>query len=243
MKLTSRTGLRLLVFPGLRELEASGLRCAISTRPLDVRDRRQQDQLCRALGFDPERARALRQVHGAQVVRAAAGGADERPEADALTTDATGCALQLRAADCSLVVVVDPERRAVGAAHAGWRGSAAGVVRNLVTALRDTYGCEPSRCRAAVGPTICSGHYPVGPEVLEAFAAAYPWASECARSEAGQLHFDLAAAIRRSLVDQGLEPDAIEVAGQCTRCRDDLLHSYRRDGAGTAHHGLVVGWL
>ncbi|MFB3065380.1 MAG: laccase domain-containing protein, partial [Planctomycetota bacterium] len=61
--------------------------------------------------------------------------------------------------------------------------------------------------------------------------------------EAGQLHFDLAAAIRRSLVDQGLEPDAIEVAGQCTRCRDDLLHSYRRDGAGTAHHGLVVGWL
>ena len=243
MKLASRGGLRLLVFPGFGHLETSGLRCAISTRPLDVRDRRQQDQLCRSLGFDPERAHALRQVHGTEIVRAPAQDQDEPPAGDGLTTGATGCALQLRAADCSLVIVVDPERRAVGAAHAGWRGAAAGVVRNLVGVLRDAYGCDPARCRAAIGPTICQEHYPVGPEVLEAFGAAYSWASECTRSDAGQLHFDLAEANRRILVEQGLEPEAIEVAGQCTRCCDDLLHSYRRDGTGTEHHGLVVGWL
>jgi hypothetical protein len=238
VRLEERAGVRLLVF---ERLAASGLSCAHSTTPLDVRRPGERRALVRAAGLDPERVAATVQVHGASVLRVDAP-PDAPPDADALVTAAPGLALLMKAADCSLVVVADPARRAVGVAHAGWRGAAAGVVEGLVAALSRHFGSRPADLLAGVGPTIGVARYAVGTEVLDAFRRRVPWADACARPVGSAVHFDLAAANARALAACGIPADAIEVADLCTHERGDLLHSYRREGPGNGHHGLVAGW-
>jgi copper oxidase (laccase) domain-containing protein len=130
----------------------------------------------------------------------------------------------------------------VGVAHAGWRGAAAGVVENLVAALRRHFGSRPEELLAGVGPTIGVARYAVGAEVLDAFRRRVAWADECVRPVGEAVHFDLAAANACALRGCGIPLSAIEVAGLCTHEREDLLYSYRRQGPGNGHHGLVAGW-
>ncbi len=239
MRIVDRAGLRLLVFPSLEEL---GLLCAISTLPLDVRDQAQSERLLRALGLDPARAVTPRQVHHATVLEVHRRKPAQPPEADGLVTDVPGQPLLLRAADCSLIVVADPVRRAVGVAHAGWRGSARGIVVNLVKAMAGAYGTRPADCRAAVGPTISARNYPVGPEVPVAFLRNRAWASAHVFAKEGRLHFDLPGANARFLEEAGIPPASIEVSDLCTFEAQGLLHSFRRNGPGAGHHGLVAAW-
>ena len=110
-------------FPSFEE---AGVVCAVSTRPLDVKDRTQRDRLVAALGLDPKRAVSPRQIHHAHIAEVG----DEKQdtlEVDGLITRTPAVPLALRAADCSLIVVVDPRKRALGVAHAGWKGSARGI--------------------------------------------------------------------------------------------------------------------
>ena len=236
MRQVSRDGLGLLLFEGL---DAPGLVCAHSTVPLDVRRPEERRRFVAAAGLDPLRIASPVQVHGAEVVRLDAP-PDRRIEADGLVTDVPGLALLLKAADCSLVAVADPKHRALGVAHAGWRGAAKGVVENLVRALARHFGSRPGDLLAGVGPTIGVARYAVGAEVLAAFRRRVPWAEEYARTIQGKLHFDVAGANARALRECGLT--AVESAGLCTHERSDLLFSYRRQGPGAGHHGLVAGW-
>jgi len=237
LRSVQRGGLRLLTFPGL---DATGVRCALSTRPLDARPPEGQRRLAGALGFAPDRVASPRQVHRSEVAYVTGPPADP-PHVDGLVTDVPGLALVLRAADCSLIVVVDPERRAVGVAHAGWRGSARGIVVNLVKAFA-RFGSDPADLRAAIGPTIGVDRYPVGPDVPAAFLKLRSWASDYVRVIDSHLHFDLAGANRRFLVEAGVPADRIEDSGLCTYDERDLLHSFRREGTGAGHHALCAGF-
>lgn len=244
MRLIERGGLRLLTFP---TLDAIGLACAVSTRPLDVKDPDQRDRLVAALGLDPARLFLARQVHGMAVVSfpaedAPATGNGGPPEADGLVTRERGVALFGRAADCSLLVVADPERRAVGIAHAGWRGAAKGVAIQLVRTMERLYGVRPSDCYAGVGPTISQRNYAVGPEVPAAFVKYRAWAKEYVALREGMLHLDLPGVNAHELIECGVPADRIEVAPLCTFDAKDLLFSFRREGPGCGHHGLVAGW-
>jgi len=231
-----REGSRLLLFDGL---EAAGLSCAHSTVPLDVRQAADRRRLVLAAGLDPDRVATAVQVHGARVLRVD-GPLERTAEADGLVTATPGLALLVKAADCSLVVVADPVRHAVGVAHAGWRGAAGGVVEGLVAALGREFGSAPGDLVAGVGPTIGLARYPVGQEVLDAFRRRVPWAEVYARTVDGQLHFDVAGANARALREAGV--GSVETAGLCT-FESPLLFSYRRQGQGVGHHGLVAGWV
>jgi hypothetical protein len=166
----------------------------------------------------------LKQVHGARVRRAPWTG---RPEADAAVAEAPGLLLGIETADCLPVLVVDPVRHAVAAAHAGWRGTAAGVAREAVAALV-AGGSRPEDLLAATGPGIGPCCYEVGDELRSAFGDADadlfrpgPW---------GRPHLDVRAANERQLREAGIPEAHIHRVGDCTRCRADLYHSYRRDG-------------
>ncbi len=236
MRSVDRAGLRLLLFEGL---DVPGLVCAHSTVPVDVRRTAERRRFVAAAGLDPDRVASAVQVHGANVVRV-----DAPPkgpvEADGLVTATEGLALLLKAADCSLVAAADPSRRTLGLCHAGWRGAAAGVVEGLVRALAREFGSRPGDLIAAVGPTIGVARYAVGAEVPDAFQRRVPWAHEYAFRIEGALHFDVAAANARALRECGVP--SVEVSGLCTHERKDLLYSYRRDGKGAGHHGLVAAW-
>jgi len=234
VRLAGIGGLRVLVFD---LLEQAGVACALSTVPLDVRAEPDRTRFARALGA--ERLATARQVHHAEVRVA---DPDRVPDADGLVTDQPGLALLLRAADCSLVVVADPEHRALGLAHAGWKGSARGVVVRLVAAMRSKYKTRPEHCLAGVGPTIGPTRFEVGPEVPAAFYAKRSWTKEYVKPSGAKFLFDLPGVNARFLVEAGIPEHAIEKSGLCTYDSPGLLHSFRRDKTGAGHQGMLACW-
>jgi len=168
----------------------------------------------------------LKQVHGASVVRAPW---DGTPEADAGTASEPGLLLGIETADCLPVFVVDPRRRALAAAHAGWRGTAQGVAARAVDALL-AEGSRPDDLVAALGPCIGPCCYEVGEDVRAAFGAGGDGLFR--PGPAGKPHFDLRQANACQLVAAGVRAEALAHVDECTRCRPELYHSYRRDGRG-----------
>ena len=179
--------------------------------------------------------RAVRQVHSDRVVVVRAGETLEGVEADGMVTDGPGVLLGVLAADCVPVLVADRRLRVVGAFHAGWRGTVAGIVARGVELMKATYGCREEDLVGAVGPSIGPCCYAVGDEVREQFRE---------EVRVGD-RVDLWAENRRQLVEGGL--GRVTVVGECTCCtRVDGARRYwshRADGGGTGRGMGVVGFV
>jgi YfiH family protein len=185
---------------------------------------------------DQGRLHLLKQVHGT-VVRAAPW--EGRPEGDAALGDRPGLLLGIETADCLPVLLVDPVRRFVAAAHAGWRGTAAGVARAAVDALVER-GSSPADLLAALGPGIGACCYEVGPELVAAFG---PGGEAFFRpGPRGRPHLDVRAANAAQLRAAGVPDARIHQVSDCTYCRADLYHSYRREGREAGRMISYVGW-
>jgi len=190
-----------------------------------------------SLGVAPARLLLVKQVHGVAVAIARAGttAAWQKPEADAIVTDDPTVAIGVRTADCAPVLLYDGSRNVAAAAHAGWRGTAAGVARATIDALRREFGCRPEDLTAAVGPCLgaCCGE--VGPDVLAAFRDGGADAGEMEAwftpGRGDRWMLDLERANRDQLARAGLRQKAIFTSGLCTKTHRDRFHSYRGDGA------------
>ena len=182
------------------------------------------------------RLHLLKQVHGCRVQTAPW---DGRPEADASVSDAAGLVLGIETADCQPILLVDPVNRRVAAAHAGWRGTAAGVARETVAAMV-ARGSRPADIVAVLGPSIGACCYEVGEELRAEFG---PDGGDFFRpGPRGKPHLDVRAANVRQLEQAGLTPDHIHHVADCTMCRADLYHSYRREGKGAGRMISFVGF-
>jgi YfiH family protein len=203
-------------------------------RPADGAETRGEGRARLTASLAPSgRLLLLKQVHGCAVQAAPWTG---RPEADAAVADRSGLLLGIETADCLPVLIVDPRRRAVAAAHAGWRGTAAGVARAAVDALVAS-GSDPADLLAALGPGIGPCCYEVGDELRDTFAPVF-----FRPGPRGRPHLDVRAANRRQLEEAGLPPERIHLVDHCTRCRPDLYHSYRREGRGAGRMINFVGF-
>ena len=171
----------------------------------------------------------VRQVHSA-TVRVLRG--DEGPlatlegkavlEGDGMVTAVPGLVLAAGPADCVPVLVVDTRLRVVAALHAGWRGTAAGIVEHGLATMRGEFGSRVEDLVAAVGPSIGACCYAVGEEVREKFAERFGYADELfERKTDAQLYVDLWEANRRQLLGAGLKDAQITVVGECTACARD----------------------
>lgn len=187
-----------------------------------------------ALGL-PEPPRWLKQVHGTRVVDADL--AADRPQADASTSDRPGVVLAVMTADCVPVLICDRIGRRVAAAHAGWRGLAAGVLESTVAATQ----CDPSELLAWLGPGIGPQAFEVGPEVREAFMAADAGAATAFRpGNEDRLLANLYMLARRRLERAGLE--AVYGGDYCTYSDPERFFSYRREGRRSGRMGSFI-WL
>ena len=174
-----------------------------------------------------------RQVHGTTVVTAIEG---DSPEADGLVAAEGGLLVGVVTADCVPVLLIEPRRRLAAAVHAGWRGSAAGVLEEAVRQLASGGGAV----EAVIGPAIGGCCYEVGPEVREAFESRTDGATSEAWSRGtGRDHVDLRTAARLLLARAGIT--TVAILGPCTACGAGY-HSYRRDGARTGRQLSFVGW-
>jgi YfiH family protein len=199
-----------------------------------------------SLGLRGE-AVVLRQVHGADVVRATETGKGEPLLADAviaLRDDPARLAPAVRTADCVPILIADRGGGAVAAVHAGWRGTAAGVARSAVEALR-RLGLEPEQLRVALGPAIGPCCYEVGPEVLRAVARSTgePERAVSRTGRPGKAHLDLRRANALQLCRTGVPAAAIHSAPWCTACAGGLFFSYRREGAKAGRMMACIGWI
>jgi YfiH family protein len=183
-------------------------------------------RLSDALGLDGLPIQWANQVHGiaAATVRdpAPAGQSRSVGECDALATDRPGVALVVQTADCVPILLAAPG--AVGAAHAGWRGSAKNVAAAAVAALCDL-GAAPRNLRAWLGPSIGPCCYEVGGEVAAQFAGDFVRAG-CGKG----FRLDLRAVNAAQLEAAGIPRTAISVHPACTKCGGEKFSSYRRDG-------------
>jgi YfiH family protein len=188
--------------------------------------------------------RLLRQVHGATVHLVGGGPAagEPAPEGDALATDRSAVALGFRVADCVPILICDPRHRAIAAVHAGWRGTAAGVLPATVEALRRHFQSRSANLRLAFGPAIGPCCFEVGEEVVEALLRRDPDAAADVRTGERGPHVDLIEANRRQALARGIPPSHIGSADLCTACHPDLFWSYRRDGAGAGRMVALIGW-
>ncbi|WP_144638878.1 peptidoglycan editing factor PgeF [Bordetella genomosp. 13] len=169
----------------------------------------------------------LRQVHSADVIDADGDVADDTP-GDASVTTRPGRVLAVMAADCLPVILADDQGTVLGAAHAGWRGLAGGVLENTLAAMR-AKAPQASGWRAWIGPGIGPSHFEVGHDVLQAFADGDAEAAAFFLPRPGiadKWLADLPGLARLKLQRAGVaEPD---VSGLCT-VSDPRFFSYRRD--------------
>jgi YfiH family protein len=180
------------------------------------------------------------QVHGrgVAVIRQGSFVSDDRPEADALVSEATTTAIAVRAADCVPLLMADRTRGVVAAVHAGWRGTAQRTGVAAIEAMAREFGTRPADLVVAVGPSIGACCYEVGPELVDAFAVEGherylidrwflapppPRGSQ----DRPRLRLDVAGANRDQLVLAGVPEDQIYLSGLCTAMHLDVLTSYR----------------
>lgn len=192
-------------------------------------------RLAAAGGFDLERLYTARQVHGARVALVSEGVSPERVaevEADALVSLLPGASVGIFTADCVPILFADDDGR-VAAAHAGWRGTVAGVAQATVEALVSV-GARRETIRAALGPSICARCFEVGEEVAAEFDRVAP--ESVRRLPDARPHVDLWAANRALLLAAGLSPERIDADPPCTACDPERFFSYRRDGGQIGQH-------
>ena len=207
----------------------------------------------------------LKQIHSAIVHRVDA--AAVKPlVGDGLITDTPGLLLAIKTADCVPVLVVDVQRRAAGAFHAGWRGTVARIVEKGVGEMRRQFGSAPGDVRAAIGPCIRRCCYSVGSEVRAEFQSQFSYAGELfeevfdanalhvrypmlflnqrapGHGELGpEIHLDLVEANRRQLLDAGVAAENISVVEGCTACDTSRFFSHRAEFGKTGRMMAVIG--
>lgn len=204
-----------------------------------------RDRWCQAIGVEAGRAACARQVHGASVTqvtateqgRGARAIVDALPATDALITDVPGVPLLMCFADCASLLFVDPVRRAVGLAHAGWRGTVADIAGATVRAMSERFGSRPAELLAGIGPAIGTCCYVVGHDVVAAWQTLGIADDQIVQPLPGQearWRFDLTRANRRLLERAGLAAERIAEADRCTACHvaDFFSHRAERGRAG-----------
>ena len=185
-----------------------------------------------ALGFSPEKLVFANQIHS-DIVRVVAdkdclGSLSHRhyPECDALVTNTAGVAIAVFTADCTPILYYDPVTGAVGAAHAGWRGTAAGIAKKTVETMVTAFGCKPSDIRAAIGPNIGVCCFETHADVPEAMIAALGDEAKPYIFPVGEkFRVDLKGINAHFLRRAGVEN--IAIAKECTVCESNRFWSHR----------------
>jgi polyphenol oxidase len=189
--------------------------------PEAVIQRRQQ--LAEQVGFDLDRTLMTVQEHGANVAtfhRRQPEGGQCVFSTDSLATDVPGQAIVTYHADCFPLLFVDSSRGVVAGAHAGWRGTLAGVATRTAESLQAAYGSWPGQIDVLIGPGICGRCYQVGDDVAQQFSTRYGREDRYLAPDRGDVRLDLEAVLRLQLEDAGVAPERIRTSGWCTREQD-----------------------
>ena len=212
-------------------------------------------ELCHELGIDDRHLLLPRQTHDDKVLfideQFLELPASKQQEAlygvDAIVTTNARTCIGVSTADCIPVLLYDRERKAVAAIHAGWRGTVAKIVKQCIELMQTKLGCSPADITAVIAPGISVDAFEVGDEVYDAFKeAGFKMQSIARRYPTAdgkeKWHIDLWEANRQQLLQCGIAPEDIQVAGICTFTRHQEFFSARRLGinSGRIFNGIMT---
>ena len=204
-----------------------------SDDPANVEENRRL--FCTALGFSPAQMAWSKQVHADRVLHVTGPGGAEGY--DALVTDRPDIILAVTVADCAPVLIFDAKNNAVGAAHAGWPGTAARVVEKTLQRMAAEFGTNGADCYAYVGTCIDECSFEVGEEVAVRFDADFK------RFDAGRGKFlvDLKKANTAQLHAFGIPEGRIEISPRSTVLNNADYFSHRKEKGVTGRMLAVIG--
>ena len=195
--------------------------------------RRNRAMFFGSLGIAVDRLAIPKQCHSTNALRAHAPGAYE--SCDAILTDRKGVFLAITVADCVPIFIFDPVKKAVGAIHAGWRGTTQEIVEKTIKKMESEFGSHAANLLAFVGPSARSCCYEVGYEVAEGFEKSFVVKRE------GKQFLDLKGSNVSQLCRAGIPEENLEISPYCTICNPELFHSYRRDKERSGRMMGVIG--
>lgn len=198
--------------------------------------RENYSRVCSALGADRDKLVFSNQVHGSKVrvvtAEDAGKGLDRRVdyEADGLVTNVEGLVLTVFGADCLTALLYDPVHRAVGAVHAGWRGTAEAIVAQAVQTMKETYGTRPEDLIAALGPCISKCCFETDGDVPEALRRKLgedilPYLE--GPDERGKFRVGLKEINALLIRKTGVLGAHIDISTDCTLCKPEKYWSHR----------------
>jgi len=201
-----------------------------SDDPASVAENRRR--MTQELGIASDALISVHQIHSADAVIVEGPWTGERPKADGMATAVPGIALGITTADCGPVLFADPHVGVIGAAHAGWRGAATGVLESTIEAM-ERLGARREKIVAVLGPTISQAAYEVGPDFIDRLVSAAADNDRFFKPSERPDHamFDLPGYIGMRLEAAGIGEFAN--LGLCTYTDEDKFFSYRR----TTHRG------
>ena len=224
----------------------TGLVHAFCTRPMNVSPSSDPTGAdCRRTmaadwGLDAAGLRYCEQVHGTNLAiidLPAAGGL--LPRCDGVVTALARTPLMTFSADCPLVLAYDPARYVLGMVHASWRCTVARATCRLIGLMTARFGSRPAELLAGIGPGAGPCCYEVQHDVFDA-ASGLTEHERLFQHRDGRMYFDLWEANRAQLAEAGVPLYQVETAGVCTICSDGVFYSYRREGTGCGHFGLLA---
>lgn len=224
---------------GISSAPGAGLNVGFHVNDAPENVMKNREILAQAVGISSQSFCLLNQVHGCRVAvvgkqdqgKGVMAYEDSIANTDALVTNEARVCLNVLSADCVCLLFYDPVKQAIGAAHSGWKGTVKKIAAETVRTMQHEFGSKPQDILIGIGPGISPKIYEVGEEVEKAVAEAFGTTNGLVgyHPETGNPHFNLWAAIDRTLTEVGIPSENIEHSELCTYQNDDLFFSYRRD--------------
>ena len=159
-------------------------------------------------------------------------------DVDGLYTDKRNIALMTFHADCTPLFFYDPIKKAIGMAHAGWRGTLKNIAGKMVEKMVGELGCNPKNIKAVIGPSLGQCCFEVDKDVSDMFLSYDEKYSDFMIVKGDKFHFDLWEINKYLMTKQGMKESNIEISGLCSKCRNDMFFSHR---AQRGKRGLMCG--
>ncbi len=158
--------------------------------------------------------------------------------ADAVFTQRNDLIIGIKTADCVPVLLFDPDRQVVGAVHAGWRGTAQGILSKSINHMQTHYNSSPDNILVAIGPCILDCCYEVDLDVLDKIKQ-FTGDGDYYTIKGGKAMLNLSEANKLQAISAGVPGYNISTAGQCTHCLSEKYNSFRRDGTKKRQGGFI----
>jgi YfiH family protein len=201
-----------------------------------------RENALRAIHVNPVSVYDVYQVHSTEIVKT------ELPlppgavhiKADAIITQHPNVTLLMRFADCTPILLFDPNKRAIGIVHAGWIGTVEKIAKKVVIAMVENYGSDPGDIIAAIGPSIGPDHYTIRKDVLDRVKTSFPHnVNQVIINNNNDIYLDLWKANQIILSEIGVRK--IEISEICTNCNLNDWYSHRGEHGKTGRFGVILG--